>query len=282
MPKNLYPNNIVFHGEEMNQVISMKPEFKIERKAMRFLPVNDPENVYISPEKQTAYLVHFDNKNHEFVDAKGNPLDGEYNFVLTCEAPPKLLCDLNLNHSFLSNGKKVLGVGSLLFENGCLHEVTNNSGHYRPTDNEMLPFIKAMNTMSGGTVFTYKSYCTLTPKTFGMEGLLDINDFSEVQPSEKNTESGSASKQRQNCSGYDEYILIEPKEEDTFKRRRFGHNISKERLSQYQKILKNSMEKENNNSETIQSQLNIKNQLDLIKVKPIKDLDENLHKISLF
>ncbi len=45
MPKNFYPNNIVFHGEEMNQIISMKPEFKIERKAMRRLPVDHQENV---------------------------------------------------------------------------------------------------------------------------------------------------------------------------------------------------------------------------------------------
>lgn len=130
MPQNLYPNNIVFHGEEMNQIISMKPEFKIEHKAMRFLPVNDPENVYISPEKQTPYLVSFDKRNYEFVDAKGDSLDGEYNFVLTYEEPPKLLCDPDLDHSFLSNGKKVLGAGSLFFENGCLREITNNSGHY--------------------------------------------------------------------------------------------------------------------------------------------------------
>ncbi|WP_238589444.1 hypothetical protein [Legionella cincinnatiensis] len=243
----------------MNQIISMKPEFKIERQTMRLLPVDHPENVYISPEKQALYLVHFDEKNDEFVDVEGDTLDGEYNFVLTCEESPKLLCDLNLNHSFLSNGKKVLGAGSLFFENGCLREITNNSGHYRPTDNEMLPFLKAMNAMSLGSVLSYKSYCTNLPKMFEMGDLLDINDFSEILSLDKSAELDRPTSNPKSSSGYDDKVVVK-NEKDSSKGRRFGQNISKELLSQYLNILKNPIfaKKEDPVRETIQSQLNIK------------------------
>ncbi len=142
-------------------------------------------------------------------------------------------------------------MGSLFFENGCLREITNNSGHYRPTDNEMLPFLKAMNTMSLGTVFSYQSYCTNPSRTFDMGALLDIDDFSEILSLEKSAELDSPIKKHQNSLGYDY-----KSEDDSSTRRRFGRNLPKVLLSQYQNILKNPVfeKKENTVREAIQSQ----------------------------
>lgn len=281
MTKNTYPNNIAFYGEEMNQIISMKREFKVERKVMRHLSVDDTKNVYISPEKQNKYQVHFNEEKEAFVNANKETLDGEYNFVLTCEENPKLLCDINLNHSYLGNGKKVLGAGSLLFNNGSLEEISNNSGHYRPTNNEMLPFIKAMNTLSIGKVVSYNSYCTYPSKTFPMEELLDINDFTEIHTFENNEKLDSSSKKRKSKSGYgnieQQNKQNEKQEEDGSKRYRFGQNISKVLMFQYVEVLENiiSNKREENINKNIQSQKSMRNQLGAIRDEKNEHGEEN-------
>ncbi|BCA94701.1 hypothetical protein TUM19329_10620 [Legionella antarctica] len=98
-------------------------------------------------------------------------MDGEYNFVLTCQEEPKLLCDKTLNHSYLANGKKILAGGSLVFKDGILIEITNNSGHYRPTDAEMLSVIRILYSASRGTLINYISYCTSEPKIYSVAEL---------------------------------------------------------------------------------------------------------------
>ena len=137
-----------------------------------------------SPLAQESYEVHV--KDNHFYDSKGNNMNGEYIFVLTCEKEPKILCckEGELLHSYLANGKKVLAAGTLSFKNGVLTEMSNNSGHYRPTDEEMLLAIKAFHIASGGSLEKYTSHSNENLKIYFVEALAKCATFSEAQPLE--------------------------------------------------------------------------------------------------
>ncbi|WP_298627230.1 hypothetical protein [uncultured Legionella sp.] len=182
MPPNFYPEAIYYFEQLMSELISLKAEFKIERKAMRQLLPNDPENKYVTREQQAPYIARYIEEDALFTDGYDEVLDGTYNFVLTCEENPLLLCSEELHHSYLANGKKVLGVGTLFFEQGKLTIITNNSGHYRPTDNELLPAIKALYSVSKGTLIKYRSFCSSVVESYPVTELLDIDNFDTVRP----------------------------------------------------------------------------------------------------
>lgn len=181
MTKNYYPESVEYYGQILFRKISLKEKFKIERKAMRALPIDSPEQEYLSAESQGQYHVDC-SSTHLFKNVEANLLNGSYNFVLLCDDEPILVCDPSLHHSYLANGKKVFATGSLTFDHGKLLEITNNSGHYTPTDEEMLAVIKALYKASGGTLKRYVSYCTITPKIYSVEDLLNATDFSSVRP----------------------------------------------------------------------------------------------------
>lgn len=235
MSSRNYPENIYYHDQKIDSRISLKPEFKAERKVMRALPAEHAENHYVSEELQENYIVNLTDDDVEsyFVDSSGEFLDGEYNFVLTCEEEPKLLCDPNLHHSSLANGKKVLAVGTLVFENGVLTIVTNNSGHYRPTDEEMLAFIKALYKASGGSLHSYKSYCSDTPVTYPVSELIETNNFSSMEPLKENELIDARTKKRKSIlSDYDERD-----KENSCPERRFGKILKKEQNDRYERFL---------------------------------------------
>lgn len=97
------------------------------------------------------YLFDEQREHHEisFVegigyDANGDILDGNYLFVLLPDGD-KFKCyasDQNSlyrvkNHSHLAGGKPVAGAGYLTFSKGVLQEFSNESGHYKPTVEQM-------------------------------------------------------------------------------------------------------------------------------------------------
>ncbi|MDI9819427.1 MULTISPECIES: hypothetical protein [unclassified Legionella] len=234
--KNNYPEAIMYYGQPINSKISLKYEFKNERKAMRFLKENGLENKYIDKEKQKEYVINLyeDEGDIFFSDSKNEWLDGEYLFVLTCEENPKLLCDKTMHHSFMANGKKVLAAGSLLFENGVLQEVTNDSGHYRPTDEEMLPVIKALYSASNGTLRSYKSYCSDKPLIFPVIELIDIIQFSSVKPLQISEIICTQTGARILLSDYDH------QDDDSSSEQRFGKKLPQEVSTQYKNLIENS------------------------------------------
>ncbi|KTD81757.1 hypothetical protein [Legionella waltersii] len=182
MARHEYPSHIQYFGQKMKSRISLKPEFKNERKAMRYLPESDANNVYLDKEKQKKHTIQWLDEENLAVDRKGLILSGEYTFILTCEEEPKLICSANLHHSYMANGKKILASGSLTFERGKLVKISNNSGHYRPTDDEMLDAIKALYIASGGSLKTYKSFSTTEQHVYSVKQLFAVEHFNEVSP----------------------------------------------------------------------------------------------------
>jgi hypothetical protein len=230
MPKNFYPDMIYYFNTPMTSRISLKPEFKVERRVMRQLESDDSENKYITKEHQAPYIVDYQEDDHIFVDVNDEPMDDEYNFVLICEEPPLLLCSPTLHHSYLANGKKVLGAGTLIFDQGELKTITNNSGHYRPADNEMLPLVKALHTACNGTLIKYKSYCNVTIETYPVVELISANDFNEITPISINEEIIPVSGLRVK-TGYDNSIS------SIFDNHRYGKNLRPELNNKYSAFL---------------------------------------------
>lgn len=204
----------------------MKQEFKLERKAMRTLPESHPENHYLSKEMQAQYAIKISEEGY-FEDAKQGILNGEYNFVLTCEEEPQLLCDRDLHHSSLANGKKALAVGTLRFDNGMLVVVTNNSGHYRPTDEEMLNVIKILYKISQGALYIYKSYCSSPYCSYPVSELIKTRVFSTVKPLKQDETINQRTGQRATINNYD--TLENTQDID----RRYGRKLQSDMSTKY-------------------------------------------------
>lgn len=234
MPK--YPKQIHYYDQTIPRTafISLKPEFAEERKAMRQLQARSELNEYVRLEDQANYRLTATEEGFvgpitgdDFADHYAE----EYNFIITCDESPQLLVDKVLNHSFLANGKKVLAAGSLHFCHGTLVGISNNSGHYRPTDDEMLAVIKALYEASNGSLKYYRSYVTDPVKEYVVLELLTATCFSDVKPLNKN-EILSSNGKRQFISGYE--LDAEKKNEPA---RRFGRKLPLDLHEKYQFIL---------------------------------------------
>ena len=236
MTKNIYPEQIAYFDETIKSRISMKKEFKEERKVMRILPINHPDNSYLSNEQQQQYVLQYSEEDSIFFANEGEQIeDGEYQFVLTCEEYPRLLYSDSLHHSALSNGKKVLAAGSLIFSDGYLEKITNNSGHYRPTDDEMLDVIKALHTATDGKLIRYKSYCTKIPLEYAVHELVTLDEFADAKPLEQGEVVDLITGLRTK-NNYDDNIGASSSDTN----HRFGHKLRAEMNDKYEHILSNS------------------------------------------
>lgn len=231
MPHNVYPEFIMYFGQVMTSRISMKPNFKIERKAMRMLPFTHPANIYLSPEKLQEHTLKYSQELQVFV-TQNNELvaDNEYHFILTCEEIPRLIISTDLHHSSLSNGKKVLASGSLIFKDGCIVAITNNSGHYCPTDDEMLDVIKALY-VANSTLKTYISFCTAPTKIYPVNELITSERFNQVTPIDLDEIIDTESGNRVKCS-YDFRIGSEKGRDN-----RYGAVLKEDLSSLYQNLI---------------------------------------------
>lgn len=236
-----YPTEIYYYGQcfKSSDFISLKPQFINERKAMRLLQQRHEACDYISKNEQKHYEITPTESNVITLETSNclsedefDEFDDEYNFVLTCEDPPRLLIDKALNHSFLANGKKVLAAGGLMFNQGQLIGITNNSGHYRPTDEQMLAVIKALYLASDNRLRSYKSYVTMPTKTYVVQELVTLDDFSQASPLDE-SEILLLNGKRRVISGYD--TNSSPKEQEA--ERRFGLQLAPELSEKYKNTL---------------------------------------------
>lgn len=112
-------------------VILLQPEFYLEMLVESFLPKR-----YLRAEKRAQYEVGtYQNK---FFDVDDIALCGEYIYVLLPDtrlyvAP---ISEVS-NHSHLASGLPVIAAGHIFFNEGYLVTASNNSGHYKPTLQEM-------------------------------------------------------------------------------------------------------------------------------------------------
>ena len=121
--------------------ICLKKPYKNERKNER----KGLTHLYVTNANLYQYQLHYDNNGTFITDDLEFP-DGLYLYVRTLDGKiyaVKITSNDQLvnHHSYLSNGKKVLSAGYFVFEKGKLILVSNESGHYTPTNEEMLPDI---------------------------------------------------------------------------------------------------------------------------------------------
>lgn len=255
MTKNLYPNTISFFNHEISTKISLKNQFKIERKVMRSLVDNDPEQKYLNSEKQQENNLYYDVEDQYFFKANGTTLNGEYNFVLTCEDEPQLLCSRKKHHSYLANGKKILAAGSLVFTEGRVMEITNNSGHYTPTNEEMLPVINALHDASGKTLEYFVSYCTGSPVIYSVTELVENNNFNDTTPLPKRH---TIAKPRQ--SHYDQDDSDENSQQhDDCSESRFGKSLNRKLEIKYQIMLDPDIQEQMKDLSNSRKNISLKN-----------------------
>ncbi|MBL7479499.1 hypothetical protein [Legionella bononiensis] len=237
MPRNTYPETITYFGQVIRSRLSMKSNFKIERKAMRILSFDDPDNFYLSPEKQELHALKYSEKLQTFVTSSDTFLiNNQYNFILTCEQNPRLIVSESMHHSAMANGKKVLASGSLIFKDGYLTKITNHSGHYCPKDDEMLDIIKALHTASNGTLYEYYSYCTPEPLLYSVKELIHVDRFDQVTPIATDEVIHPDTGKREK-SGYD----FKMGSQALGSRNRFGAGLKSDRISVFEHIIKSRL-----------------------------------------
>ncbi len=126
--KYYYDHNLA----KKDKVILLQPEFYVERFAETFV-----NKRYLKAIERDKYLAY--SAGEQFFDIDNYPLDGEYMYALLADnrlyiAP---LSEV-VNHSHLVAGLPVKAVGNAFFKDGCLLTLSNNSGHYKPTAEQMV------------------------------------------------------------------------------------------------------------------------------------------------
>ncbi|OJV96724.1 MAG: hypothetical protein BGO43_00430 [Gammaproteobacteria bacterium 39-13] len=126
--KYYYDHNLA----KKDKVILLQPEFYVERFAETFVNKH-----YLKAIEREKYLTY--SAGEQFFDIDNHPLDGEYMYALLADnrlyiAP---LSEV-VNHSHLVAGLPVKAVGNAFFKDGCLVTLSNNSGHYKPTAEQMV------------------------------------------------------------------------------------------------------------------------------------------------
>lgn len=122
----------------LDAIRGIKLKIRQERKEQRALQ---------SQHKFSTYIPHFIAKiyceltcNDGFFSFKDGSLpDGKYIYIRTLAGEIFAAKESEVaHHSYLSNGKKVLSAGFFIFKKGKLCLVSNESGHYKPTNEEMM------------------------------------------------------------------------------------------------------------------------------------------------
>lgn len=147
---------------QRREAFSLCPEFKAERQVERFKQQNREDSLYIYPHLQAMYQVEFSNNLLVNFIHRG-VLHGKYMFVrdyatgFTYVAQEDGI-DAIAHHSYLSNGKKVSSAGYLHINNGILTMITNESGHYKPTNHGMLGDLEFYSLQSGNPGLLYEDH----------------------------------------------------------------------------------------------------------------------------
>lgn len=101
--------------------------------------------LYLTAKQQRINTIRNTDQGR-FTTQHGNLLNGRYIYIIkdNFEIVAKPY-DEKTHHSYLANGKKVRGAGFMVFENGNLKIIDNDSGHYKPKLHEMMAFLYYLN-----------------------------------------------------------------------------------------------------------------------------------------
>lgn len=128
LDKHVIPSNKI--------IISLNKEFKSERQKER----NHLTFFYIPNQAREKYRLDY---NNGYFTNNKQILDGKYMYVRLLNGIIYIASDDKENdlyvghHSYLSNGKKVTSAGYFIFKNGRMKLVSNESGHYIPSNDKM-------------------------------------------------------------------------------------------------------------------------------------------------
>lgn len=143
-----------------NSGIKLKHAFREERKRERQSQRLGWQSLYFQPFiAQQLFELHCQNGTFNYRHAKDKELNGRYLYVRALDGRILAAKEGEVgHHSYLSNGKKVLSAGHLVFNQGQLILFSNESGHYTPTNDEMAPEIIFFHNLAQNPALVYEDH----------------------------------------------------------------------------------------------------------------------------
>lgn len=143
--------------------ISLKPEFHSERDEQRKLQFSIETSQEVGPryydalQQDAVKVIQLSENANKFnFKNSGEILTGSYFYVGLDGF--EMLCANGCYHSDLSNGEDVAAAGVACFEDGKLTSISNESGHYKPTSAEMLPFLRHIFEAAGNPELVFEDH----------------------------------------------------------------------------------------------------------------------------
>lgn len=147
-------------ASNLNSGIKLKPAFREERKRERQSQRLGWQSLYFQPSiAQQLFELECQNGTFNYRHAKDQELNGRYLYVRALDGRILAAKEGEVgHHSYLSNGKKVLSAGYLIFNQGQLVLFSNESGHYTPTNDEMAPEIIFFHNLAQNSALVYEDH----------------------------------------------------------------------------------------------------------------------------
>lgn len=167
-------------------LIAMDSHYRGEDRGQYFDPVTKtPWHVkYMTESEKKPYELHI--KDHLFWTSQGKKVESEFDAEAMSFETSLIVIDRNhrifilpfeqrgkYHHSTLSAGEEVLFAGTAAFSGGRLRELSDNSGHYKPSVEQTLLVLRDLKKMgmdlsslkvSGRIAKALKNTYVLTPK----------------------------------------------------------------------------------------------------------------------
>lgn len=166
--------------------IALKDNCRPERKRQRRLQANYEESSYL-PEVLLKFAAELHANEGIFAFSNGKVPHGKYLYVRTLSGALFAAKEEDIaHHSYLSNGKKVTSAGYLVFEKGKLCLVSNESGHYRPTKEEMREDLQHYYNLSKNEFLVYEDHSSILTekciKAFSVKAIVASQTFDDLIP----------------------------------------------------------------------------------------------------
>ncbi|KTD46622.1 hypothetical protein Lrub_1544 [Legionella rubrilucens] len=171
-----------------HQGIKLKNAFRRERKSERTLQRLGWQSLYFQPFiAQLLFKLECQHGVFSYCNDKTKALHGRYLYVRTLDGHLLAAKEGEVgHHSYLSNGKKVLSAGHLIFDQGRLCLFSNESGHYTPTNEEMASEITFFHHLAQNQALVYEDHSRY-PETgqliqYKTESIIDSGDITKTSP----------------------------------------------------------------------------------------------------